>query len=271
MPNVVLGMLRVDKNQFGPSTAGRLNDFRLTVLQANAALKALQARAPGVRVLMAPEYFWSGYDQIGQYYKQHGPTMMGRDAKHEIYAGLKRISGMAGSLVLVAGSIFYQKPNGGRTATYNVCPVLRNGSFLLKSYKDFDDGSAGKNSKTADHETKDSNPYFKVDGIRFGLEVCGDHNDQGGGAGGKLKRWNAAAGKAIDVHLLVSDSMAIVPASVCARPGGYVAQCDIGGAAMDIVVYPAGGPYLSRNAIAPVSVTGAQINGGRVICYVLSL
>jgi hypothetical protein len=41
---------------------------------------------------------------------------MSRDAKHDLYDGLKKISSKAGSLVIVGGSIFYKKTVGGGMA-----------------------------------------------------------------------------------------------------------------------------------------------------------
>ncbi|WP_206933866.1 nitrilase-related carbon-nitrogen hydrolase [Roseococcus thiosulfatophilus] len=254
MPYLALGMLKVDKNGFGANPANRAAEFDMTVQQANAILKTKQSGRPGARMLVAPEYFWSGYGQIGKVVAQHGPLAMGRDDKHAIYSALKSTSKKAGSLVLVAGSIFYHKPQGTNDAAYNVCPVLRNGSFLLKAYKEFDDGAASKNPGTLDYVTKDSDPYFKVEGIGFGLEVCGEH--------GRLASWNATAGKTIHVQILVSDSMSIrAPVVVATR---YVAQCDIGGSAMAVAVYPAAGPFGTATALPVEGISTAQVNGGTV-------
>ena len=268
MATLVVGLLRVNKNNFGADSSNRMAEFGLAVQQANSALKAQMGGAPGVRLLVAPEYYWSGYGEIGQHVKQQGPLAMSRASKHDIYSGLKKISSRAGSLVLVAGSIFYTKPNGQRTAALNVCPVLRNGQFLLKAYKDFDDGSAGKNSKNFDYDTKDSNPYFKVDGVRLGLEVCGDHNADGA-KGGKLKKWATAHGKSVDVQILISDSNFVQSNSVVATK--YVVQCDIGGTAAGIAVYPAGGPYGTANQIGASAAGGSQVNGAVVHCYKLTV
>jgi predicted amidohydrolase len=267
MTTLVVGLLKVDKNKFGADASNRMAEFGLSVQQANATLKAQMGGAEGVRILVAPEYYWSGYDQIGHHQKQHGPLAMDRDSKHQIYAGLKAISSQAGSLVLVAGSIFYQKPDGARTAAFNVCPVLRNGQFVLKAYKEFDDGAAKKNPGRYNYDTKDSDPYFKVEDIRFGLEVCGDHDN--GTNGGKLKTWTTATGKSIDVQILVSDSSHVLANSVVATK--YVVQCDIGGTAAVIAVYPAGGPYAIANSIAATGIGGTQVNGAVVYYYKLAV
>jgi hypothetical protein len=268
MTDVAIGLLKVDKNVFGGDTTNREQQFSMTVMQANSALKAIAAG--GVRVFVAPEYFWSEYGQIGKRILQMGPLAMDRDDKHGIYDVLKRVSKQAGSLVIVAGSIFYKKPNGGAEAAYNVCPVLQNGGFLLKSYKQMDDGAAGKNAGSMNFSYKDSVPYFRVGGVRFGIEVCGEH--QHGASGGtmrRLKDWATANGKTIDIQLLASDSMPPVPASVIATK--YFAQCDCAGTDAAVRLFPAGGPYDSTTAIQPVSVTGSQVNGGIVYCYKVSV
>ncbi len=271
MPNLALGLLKVNKNNFGADATNRLAEFELAVSQANSALKALQSVHGGVRMLVAPEYYWSGYDQIGQRKLQLGPLAMARDQKQALYTGLEKISRAAGSLVLVAGSIFYQKPNGARSSALSVCPVLRSGRFLLKHYKDMDDGAAQKNNATYDYTTKISDPFFTVDTIGFGIEVCGDHNPLTGNSGGRLAHWNVNAGQTVDVQLLVADSSAISGRSVVARNGGFLVQCDIGGGSADIAVYPAGGPYDRPNRIVPTSISGTQVNGASLICYNLAV
>jgi hypothetical protein len=272
MPNIALGLLKVDKHDFTVDASNRLNEFRLAVSQANSALRALQSVHGGIRMLVAPEYYWSGYDQIGQSkHKYLGPVPMTRDEKHALYSGLKQISASAGSLVLIAGSIFYQKPNGTRSSAYSLCPILRSGNFLLKSYKNMDDGAAQKNSKDYDFETKVSDPFLIVDNIGIGIEVCGDHDQNIGGGTGRLGRWNANANRTVDVQILVSDGAGPLANSVVARNGGYVVHCDIGGNLMDVAVFPAAGPYKRPDAIQPVSVSGAQVNGAMLVCYNLTV
>lgn len=254
MPYLALGVLKVDKNGFGADPGNRAAEFDMTVQQANALLKVKQGGRAGVRMLVAPEYFWSGYGPIGKVYRRPGPLVMDRDDKHALYSALKTTSKKAGSLVLVAGSIFYHKPRGTTDAAYNVCPVLRNGSFLLKAYKEFDDGAADMNPGTLTYSVKESRPYFKVEGIGFGLEVCGEH--------GRVARWNATAGKTIRVQILVSDGMLVHPPYVVAT--SHVVHCDIGGSALAVAVYPAGAPYDRSTAISAEGISAAQVNGGTV-------
>lgn len=261
MPSVAIGILKVDKHTFGPDASNRATEFSMAVQQSDALLKEQNA---DIRVLIAPEYYWSGYDEIGKNVKQLGPTPMGRDDKHDIYKELEKISKQAGSLVIVAGSIFYQKPGGKKATAYNVCPVLQNGKFLVKSYKNMDDGSASKNPGTLIHTSKVSAPYFEVSGVGFGIEVCGDHGDQ------RLKKWNAAAGKTIDIHILISDSMLPLQGSVDARIGGYLVQCDIGGTEMGAAVYPVG-PVYNKTTSVGGTVNSPQVNGATTHCFNLAI
>jgi hypothetical protein len=263
MPRLALGLLKVSKHNFPADPSGRMEQFALTVSQADTLLRAKFAGRPDVRMLVAPEYFWSGYGVIGRSVPQLGPIAMGRDDKHSVYAGLKKISKRAGSLVLVAGSIFYHKPGQARAVAYNVCPVLRNGRFLLKQYKEFDDGAAGKNAGRFDYDMKDSDPFFEVDGLGVGLEVCGEH--------GRLATWNATANRTVELQILVSDGSRFLPNNIVVRPGGYAAQTDINGNSVSVGVYPSGGPFDISNALPPDGISGAQVNGGSVQTYALTL
>ncbi|MGQ7932619.1 hypothetical protein [Paraburkholderia sp. D1E] len=261
MPSVAIGILKVDKRNFGPDAKDRASEFSLAAQQSDALLKKENA---DIRVLIAPEYYWSGYCVIGEKVKQLGPKPLERADKHSIYKKLEKISKEAGSLVIVAGSIFYQKPGGKKVTAYNVCPVLQNGKFLIKSYKEMDDGSAGKNSPTFIHTSKTSAPYFKVVEVGFGIEVCGDHAEE------RLINWNATAGKTIDIQILISDSMLPLQHSVAARPGGYLVQCDIGGTEMGAAVYPVG-PVYNKTTRVGGTVNLPQVNGATTHCFNLTI
>ena len=76
MTDVAIGLLKVDKNVFGGDTTNREQQFSMTVMQANSALKAIAAG--GVRIFVAPEYFWPEYGQIGKRILQTGPLAMDR-------------------------------------------------------------------------------------------------------------------------------------------------------------------------------------------------
>ena len=265
MTELVVGLLKVDKHNFGPDSSNRAQEFATTVTQANAALKK-HATGKTIRMLVAPEYYWSGYGEIGKFHKQTGALAMDRSGKHDIYKELKTISNQAGSLVLVAGSIFYKKPNGSSASAYNVCPVLQNGKFILKAYKDYDDGYASKNPGTLVQTAKSSDPYFKVGTVRFGIEVCGEH--------GRLSKWNAKANKSIDVQIMVSDSSFLQKPFVVAT--SYLVQCDIGGTAVGTAVYKAdaktvGNEIDAKDSIVPDEICDPQVNGTTVAIYKLTI
>ena len=129
------GRLKVNKNNFGADAANRLTEFGLAVSQANSALKALQsARMAGCADARRAGIYRSRYDQIDQYVAawagRHGARREARDL-----CWPKKISSAAGSLVLVAGSIFYQKPNG-RSSSALTCARSCARAFRVEAYKD---------------------------------------------------------------------------------------------------------------------------------------
>ncbi|MDB5312679.1 MAG: hypothetical protein JWO38_6881 [Gemmataceae bacterium] len=252
----------MDKHNFGPDASNRLEEFGIAVSQANSLLEMV-AELGGVRVLVAPEYYFSGRSTgLGKNLDKEGPNPMSRDAKHDLYAGLKKISSMAGSLVIVAGSIFYTK-NGfwGKVQGFSVCPVLRNGQFLTKLYKVGDDQNLKYNMREATYTSKDAAPYFTVDGVRFGVDICADHSD------GRLKKWAEDQGQTIDVHIVVAEGSAVIRPRVAARPNGYAILCDMSGDG-DVDVLTCTGAWTT---VVPTSLprcgrSNPQING--VVTYV---
>ena len=51
----------------------------------------------------------------------------------------------------------------------------------------------------------------------------------------------------------------------------YVVQCDIGGTAAGIAVYPAGGPYVLANTIPATGIGGTQVNGAELYYHKLTV
>jgi hypothetical protein len=273
MTHVYLALLKVSKSTFGKQANNRAQEFAMAVQQAKAALALLDNQNDGVRVFVAPEYFWSVHDDIGQSArKTEGPLTMKRSAKHDIYKSLKTISRQAGNLVIVAGSIFYRKFRlTSPSEALNVCPVLQNGDFLLKAYKQMDDGFAKRNDGDLEYKFKDNAPYFAAGGVNFGLEICGEHFTLNTGVQRRLKTWVETSRQSIDIQIVVSEGVVIKAESVVAKNAGYVAQCDFAGNAVAVGVYNAAGPFNINNAVPPNSVTGAQINGGQINCYKLTV
>jgi len=273
MTHVYLALLKVSKGAFGREANNRAQEFAIAVQQAKSALTLLANNDNGVRVFVAPEYFWSVHDDIGQSeHKLEGPLTMSRSAKHGIYKSLQTISRQAGDLVIVAGSIFYRKFKlTSPSQALNVCPVLQNGDFLLKSYKQMDDGFTRRNDRDLQYKFKDNEPFFQAGGVNFGLEICGEHYTLNQGVPKRLKTWVEKSHQSIDIQIVVSEGVTIKSDSVVAKNGGYVAHCDFAGNGVAVGVYRAGGPFNINNAIPPDSATGAQINGGTIQSYKLTV
>jgi predicted amidohydrolase len=215
----------------------------------------------GVRVVIAPEYFFSDRGMVGKNKNIEGPLAMGRDDKHDLYNGLKKISSKAGDLVIVGGSIFYKKTVGGNVEGYNVCPVLQNGGFLTKQYKDNDDSNLRYGDPGATYEHKTAAPYFKVGGVRLGVEICADHTWH------KLKDWANNAGKTIDIHIIISEGSAVQPQYVVAQ--SYVIHCDQSGTTGGLAKVYQANAQLTEVRAAGVSKPG--VNGVTVYIYKLTV
>jgi predicted amidohydrolase len=268
MPTVAAAVLRVDKRAFGANADNRLQEFGLAVAQANSLLKAC-AGPGGIRVLVAPEYYFSGRGMLGRNQNVEGPTAMSRRYKHDLYDGLKKVSSRAGSLVIIAGSIFYRKTSGGAVHGYNVCPVLRNGRFLTKQYKELDDQNLRLGTPGATYNSKDAAPSFTAGGVRFGVDICADH------AWHKLKDWAAAEGETIDIHIVVSEGTDVIGTNVAARAGGYVIHCDMSGTnGGHVKVLTAAGAWDGVGAmrrVNEVGVSNPQVNGVTTYIYRLAV
>jgi len=205
----------------GGGAGNRLQEYSDAVTQSGAMMDRMGA---GLRMVVAPEYFYSDVGQIGRRVLRDGPQALSRDDKHDLYTSLKRVSAAAGGTILVAGSIYYAK--GGSTRSLNVCPVLRNGRIIYKYYKKFDDGILGMGVHGANYEHKNTDPVFRVKGVRFGIEICGDHTD----TNNNLASWLGAHGNpAVDVQIIISYSNAPDNRYMVARAQGYVLHCDLMG------------------------------------------
>ena len=109
----------------------------------------------------------------------------------------------------------------------NVAPVLYKGKVQFEYEKKFNDGSCGDNTKDVVFRAGNDEQTFKLEGVRFGIEVCGDFEES---------RLAAATDKPLDVeiymsatnpHAFTDDYMARIPV----RNGGYLVHCDASGEA----------------------------------------
>ena len=222
MPKTIaVALLRMQKSSLTSDNSNRFAIYEKVVNQSKSLMKALKC---DIEMVVAPEYFYSSVDTIGQNYKQLGPVAMTRSDKHSLYSKLKELSRKSGSTVLVTGSIYYKKGRGGKKGL-NMCPILKNGEFLHKYYKKMDDGAVSKGITGGIFTYKNTDPIFKVKDVVFGIEICGDHSQA------NLKGWLTSHGKTVDVQLLISDSDFPKASSMGVSPGGYFIQCDLGGEA----------------------------------------
>lgn len=218
---VLVAMLNIDANQF---SGGNATTFSTACTQAAAALNMVGGTRSATKLFVAPEYYFSYMDQpFGN--DDTKPVPVSRDFKHHLYTELKDISSQHSDMIIVAGSIFYTKTSGvfrKSTSGLNVCPVLKNGEFLYKYYKHDDDGNLANSDVDATYEHKSTDPFFKDDGIRFGIEVCKDHTSR------VLENWvNAHGNNRVDIHIYISATNSHLFSCLQARAGGYVVHCDM--------------------------------------------
>ncbi len=268
MADIGVCIVRVPKASYHNQGGYSAGDLGQLVDQAGSYLDRLVRKAQGPRMVVAPEYFFSPVGPIGRL-QNPGSQPMTRTEKHDLYGDLKGISRRAGGTIIVAGSIFYRKGTGAGARGLNVCPVLQNGKIIYKYYKKFDDGVLGKNDPAATYDHKNTEPYFKAGGIRFGIEVCGDHTNNGN----NLASWLATNPKTIDVQLLISDGNAPFAPNMAARVGGYFIHCDLNGEADAAVrVYTTGATWqqASRTIVEPRIVVDTGLPDVELNCFLLT-
>ncbi|MCF3946630.1 hypothetical protein AiwAL_07520 [Acidiphilium sp. AL] len=267
MTDIAVCVVRVPKASYHAQGGYSAGDLGQLVDQANSFMGRLVNQAQGLHMVVAPEYFFSPVGPIGRL-RNLGSQPMTRTEKHDLYGDLEKVSRRAGSTIIVAGSIFYRKGNGAGARGLNVCPVLRRGKIIYKYYKKFDDGVLGKNDPAATYDHKDTKPYFKTGGVRFGIEVCGDHTNNGN----NLASWLATNPRTIDVQLLISDGNAPFAPNMAARVGGYFIHCDLNGEADAAVrVYTTAGTWqqASRTTVDPRIIVDSGLPGVELRFFLL--
>lgn len=272
MARLFVALMNIDPTRFSGVSAGGFDTFREAVQQGDAAIEHVRAGANATKLLVAPEYYFS---QMSDVFANVGVARpMRRSEKHNIYADLKQLSSEFSDMILVAGSIFYRKKALlSNLKGYNVCPVLLNGHFLYKYYKYQDDGNIGQFQAGATHAHKDTNPYFRHNGIRFGIEICKDHSDN------VLSNWITARGKPrVDVHIYISGTNTHRLNSIQAKVGGYLLHCDLSGTnrtkntvvRVDATGFAPGVTH-PLGTVAPSYTTAALGDGSTISVYDLTL
>ena len=232
--NVYTALWPVDS--FGANANDSLDQKLLTLAnQVDKAYTAVSTAAALLNVpqplclFAAPEYYF-----IKAYTAPRTLTIYDEAEKKLIYAGLKAISKSHKRVILVPGTVCWGKPRktaGGRNRDrwvdgYNTAPVYFNGSLHHEYDKKWDD--ANYTNMTADvlFQPGTSSPLFKLEKLKFGLEVCGDFDD------GNLAK--AAAAESLDIEIYISGYNKHnfdpgVMGRIPVRDGGYFIHCEAGG------------------------------------------
>lgn len=265
MANLAIALISVDRNIMANLAMDPIDAFEIVANQANSLLQAY----PGSRMVVAPEYFLN--TRLATYIG--APEVMSRSSKHRRYDDLRDISRGLGATILVAGTIFYKK--GMRTKVgLSVCPVLQNGHIAYKYYKHFDDGGLGRNDPDATYVTKPTGPVFTLDGIVFGIDVCGDMADDAAGQ----RNWNGQDNTGlVQVHIVIADGGGVLNRKVQAGANGVVIYSNLGSGEHFVRQSATGqwlpdlhGPNAGRApfaTVAPVTVGQSQATGATISVY----
>ncbi len=221
MPTICAAMLELDnRDTFQGMNSKSYDAFDDAVQRADALFNA-HAPANAIRIFMAPEYSFSDHQVSSSGAVNIGSFSSGD--KMGLYKKLQATSSRYADIVIVAGTIAYKKGVFSKSHLA-VCPILWNGQFLLKYYKQSFDGFQIGASNTS-FERKNNGSTFIHQGVNFGIEVCSDHGVH------KTLRGALGANATVDVHLLVSEGMAPSALAICAKPGGLMVNCDMSGRA----------------------------------------
>lgn len=262
MPNLAVAVVKTNRQLMSNLTMDPFAGFALVANQAKALLSAF----PGTQMIIAPEYFLNARKSSNA----DMPKVMSHDAKRDTYAELLRLSGQLGGILLVAGSVFYKK-GFFRSTGLSVCPVLRNGHMVHEYYKVMNDGSPAGNGVRWGH--KNTSPIFQCDGIRFGLEICGDMDD----AGAALRNWNGQRGTAsVDVHVVIADGASLLPSKLQSGVNGCGILTDLKDGKITVWQSPTGnwgtvGGRRAYNSLEPSAASVSQATGARILVYDISL
>jgi predicted amidohydrolase len=216
MPTVCTAVWTLNTTAAGGANATARNDELETVaLTADTQLKLLGRRGGGPfqRLLIVPEYFHNA-----------GGALLSRSTKHQIYERLINLSRRVPELILIAGTIAYEK-GVFSTDVYNVCPILFGGQIVKKLYKANNDHVYDINGS---FRTKTDGgkgvPVATIQGVSIGLDICLDYNQE------RLGQYlNATGTPRPAIHVQISGTNANQPSKAQCAVNGVYLHCDQGG------------------------------------------
>lgn len=265
MTDVAVALLKTTEQTVNGLGGNHTAAFGIVVDQSVSFLNRLVAANAGLRMVVAPEYFYSSFAPTGSA-SYSTPMAISRSEKHDIYDDLKKISARVQDVVIIAGSIFYTKGLISKKGL-NVCPVLQFGNFLYKYYKKFDDGNLGRQDDDAIWRDKNTGPVFTASGVLCGLEICGDHGDaNGNGTGAAERNWPGGPNN-LDLQVLISDGAAPLASAIHTKTGGYIVWTDLQSRTANIRSYDTTGVVPTQTMMASKIEGATQVNGVSIVCY----
>lgn len=217
--------------------ADKLERLSDAVNRASAFLSASANRvgvADPLMLFAAPEYYFiksgAGVEPM---------TLYSDDERSTLYDQLKGISRAAGKMVLVPGTVSWQKPKrrpaGERTFDgYNTTPILFKGKLKHEYHKIWDDGNYKNRTTDVEFVPGTKSQLFKLGGLKYGIEVCGDFD------GGNLAKEARACSLDVEVYISGYNKHSFSPENmgrVPVKDGGYFVHCEAGGGAERVGVW----------------------------------
>jgi hypothetical protein len=183
-------------------------------------------------IFLAPEYFFS---------RSATAHLMDTQTSDHVYEKLPRLSSRYPQLVLMPGTIAFlkavvthaknrstkyaarlasvDKPADQLYIAHNTAYIFRNGGQIYKYRKQENVGEVSAHESLGGRVVYVGGTHagtFQIDGLNFGIEVCGDHDASS----------LAGSGAIVDIHIVLSASVTIKPGKDAVREDGYLFHCD---------------------------------------------
>jgi predicted amidohydrolase len=266
MATVFLALIQVRLNQFTGLGADTFDSFTNLIAEADAALDNVKQGSAGLKVAMAPEYLFSDITPGAEQNKsqeQYQP-ITAKD-KGKLYGKLEALSKMYPDLLLVAGTIFYQR-GGSKGKGYNISPIVYGGKIIHKHNKIGDDRHLSRDY-SADavftHKKSHDDPFFTCENVRFAVEICADQ--------GRIRTLTDQKPHPIDILIFISAGAGLLGGSL-PDDVQYVAHVDLSND-IDYAKDRANGVW-DKNAshyVAAASTSVPQALGGTISVYRLAV